>query len=166
MKHVHSIDIVFENCERITLDAGDIGFIAIGAVKPFIKRVGCNSILEMNIVEEVAFELFSSCISRLYNPFGLSNQYKIIRERLLEHNDITQLVIHYEDNSSAEFYVNWNGDMENNYQKSIVGKNGNFYLVISEYKNIIDYFPSEITDDVEKATVVSAIIRQAHRKVN
>lgn len=147
MKHIESIEFVFENCECFSIDANYFGEFLIDDIHYSIQRIASNSIFKMAIADTIVIELFSEG-DREYHPFGALETTTIF-ERLQKYNDITQVIIHYEDQTEETYFVNWaEGDEFENKNQSICKSDlGNFYIVISEEKDFSTFFDTEYMND-------------------
>lgn len=155
MHTAKSIDITFENCETITLEPKDIGFFSIENIAEYISRDSINSISKYKKSNLVIIEIFASKINSEYFPFDIPSEKMLIKERFL-YNDITSLEIYYSDGSSEEIFVEYNGNETNDFQKTVIGNNGNLYIVISKDSNITDYFTTEMLNDEELALLIQS----------
>lgn len=154
MKLIEKIDITFENCESITLPQKVLGECYLGDIKTEIYRVASNVISKVTYANEVALEIFFPEAEELGNKSPLFDKNDTIFDRLMRHNDITHITLTYDDNSIEEYCVNYiaencNLGAQNLNQSTIVSQCGNIYIVISEIKDIKDYFNLETINDKE-----------------
>lgn len=147
MKHIKSIEFVLENCESFSIDANYFGAFLIDDIRYSIQRIASNSIVKMAIADTIVIELFSEG-DREYRPFGALEKITIF-ERLQGYNDITQVVIHYEDQTEETYFANWaeDDDCENKNQSVCKSDLGNLYIVISEEKDFSAFFDTEYMND-------------------
>ena len=150
MNNVKSIDIVFENCEEYTFPKEDIGYFEISDIREKIFRCACNAISKYKTAYCVNIELFDTnrfqedCIDR--------NVVADVFARIANHNDITQIHIHYKDGTEEQYLVDYNElnvalDAPNKNQKSYISDLGNLYVVISEKEKLEDVFNKEEIND-------------------
>ena len=152
-----SITFTFENCDMITIDGKYIGNFLVDEIKTSIQRVACNAIMKMDIAKVIAIEIHKDA-NKSTHAFG---RKRMTFDRFLEYDDITsiefELAEQYVDEGQEpitehyDYFVNWVGDsdMENDAQHSYVSKDNNLYIVISDGKNVEDYFDFEMIDDSE-----------------
>ena len=147
MKHIKSIEFVFENCESFNIDTNYFGAFLIDDIRYSIQRIACNSIVKMAIADTMVIELFSEG-DREYRPFGALEKTTIF-ERLQKYNDITQVIIHYEDQTEETYFANWaeGDDCENKNQSVYRSDLGNLYIVINEEKDFATFFDTEYIND-------------------
>lgn len=147
MKHIESIEFVLENCEDFSIDANYFGAFLIDDIRYSIQRIASNSIVKMAIADTIVIELFSEG-DREYRPFGALETITIF-ERLQQYNDITQIIVHYEDQTEEICFANWaeGNDCENKNQSVCKSDLGNLYIVISEEKDFSAFFDTEYMND-------------------
>lgn len=147
MKHIESIEFIFENCEDFSIDANYFGKFLIDDIHYSIQRIACNCIIKTTIADTIAIELFSEG-DREYRPFrGLEKA--TIFERLQKYNDVTQIIVHYEDQTEEAYFTNWaeGDDFENKNQSVCKSDLGNLYIAISEEKDFSAFFNTEYMND-------------------
>lgn len=146
-----NITFTFENCEMITIDGKHIGNFLVDEIKTSIQRIACNAIMKMDIAKVIAIEIHKDA-NKSTHTFG---RKLMTFDRFLEYDDITSIEFALDDGNgnctNYDYYVDWVGDsdMENEAQHSYVSKDNNLYVVISDGKNIEDYFDFETIDDSE-----------------
>lgn len=150
MNNVKSIDIVLENCEVYTFHREDIGDFEISDIREKIFRCACNAINKYKTAYFVNIELFDT--SRFQTTTFDENNKTDTFKRILEGNDITQIHIHYEDDTEEQYLVDYNDLNEalgapNKNQKSYISDLGNLYVVISEKEQFEDVFNKEKIND-------------------
>ena len=141
---VKSIELLFENCEFITIPANVIGEFIVDDIKKKIARRAANSISDYLVANTVVLELFKVGDLK-YHPFGIEDMEDTKFNRIDSGRDITAISITYEDNTEETYYVNYLSQSDvigavNVYQKTYFSNDGNLYLVISENDTIEDYF--------------------------
>lgn len=157
MRSIKSIQFVFENCESFSIDVRYFGSFELSDFYTTINRFGCNCIAKINYVDTVVLEIFSEG-NKKYAPFGFSDDVTTYFDRLRAYNDITRIEIVYSDNTSEEFYVDYEGDQFNKYQKSYTNKFGDLYIVISKDKDIFDFFDEDEINDKDVVTFNKNVI--------
>lgn len=153
---IKSIEFIFENCECLTIDGRYIGDLIIEDIRTSIRRVACNSIMRM-----VSCKSFAISINKLVNiktiHTGFDEVYPL--ERINSGTEITYIIITYSDNSTETIYMNWSNESEwhNPYQKSLITKKGDLYLVIDKELNIEDIWDENYINDNHKWGIVYGI---------
>lgn len=111
---IFKIDLVFENCEVISIDVyeHETSFNASNIV----ENIHCHGQDEYRM--KVA-DMVQVCVG--YSSLSLKSQIGTTLQEKLSHNDITSIVLIYEDKSEEQIYVPWdedqqNSDFENSYQ--------------------------------------------------
>lgn len=149
-----NITFTFENCDMITIDGKYIGNFLVDEIKTSIQRVACNAIMKMDIAKVIAIEIHKDA-NKERCALGCDNWKQMTFDRFLEYDDITSIELTLDDGdgncTDYDYYVDWVGDsdMENEAQHSYVSKDNNLYIVISDGKNVEDYFDFEMIDDSE-----------------
>ena len=92
----------------------------------------------MAIADTIVIELFSEG-DREYRPFGGLEKTTIF-ERLQKCNDITQIIVHYEDQTEEAYFTDWaeGDDCENKNQSVCKSDLGNLYRELRRYNQILD----------------------------
>jgi len=167
-KYVKLIDLTFENVQGLKIPAQYIGSFKIAKIEKEIQRIASNSIEEIQWANEVFLEIVGN--PRLYNheynplfdyhPFCLADELPTFG-RALEFDDITDIVVEYEDGSNETYYVYYEcsgGSDENIMQQTRVGKNGSLYILIGKNLNMDQYVsPEELIDIKEQRKLRHAI---------
>lgn len=148
MKSVKSVEFVFENCECFSIDAKYFGTLKLSDFHLCIQRIAANAIVKMNCVGTVAMEIFSDG-NKKYAPFGCEDEAEKCFDRLNMYHDITSIEIIYDDDTSETYYVDYEGDATNEYQKNYMNNFGDMYIVISKDKGISDFFDEDEINDEE-----------------
>lgn len=163
MRNVKIIEFVFENCECLEIEAKYFGGVHLDDIRTSIARIACNSIAKMQTVHSAVFEIFSEANTE-YAPFGSQSDKMVKFDRLVAWDDITQIIVHYEDNQEEVYYVDYDDDgndglgAPNKNQKSCISALGNLYLVIEKDKNIGDYFDENDIDNEEEVDAMKSMI--------
>lgn len=153
-----NITFTFENCDQITIDGKYIGDFIVEEIKTSIQRVASNAIMKFDIAHIIAIEIHKDANKeRSCFDFWGCNDFKrhMIFDRFSEWADITHIDFTLENSDGIEneysYTTNWVGDsdMENDAQHSLVSTNGNLYIVVSDGKNVENYFDVEMINDSE-----------------
>lgn len=151
MKEVKAIEVIFENCESFKIKKHLLLAFDIGDIHTHICRYACNFIGRYQLAGRVVLEISKEIEKEDYHLFGMDSKFEKSGKykRLCNYNDITHVNVIYDDDSTEEFSVNYHEEQEgilgaeNINQKTVVGKNGNIYIVIEEGSEISDYFDEE-----------------------
>ena len=152
-----NITFTFENCDRITINGKYIGDFLVDEIKTSIQRVASNAIMKFDIAYEFAIEIHKDANKERssFDFWDHNDDKHMIFDRFSKWADITRIdfVLEGSDGSETDYSytTNWVGDsdMENDAQHSYVSKDNNLYIVISDSKNVEDYFDFEMIDDSE-----------------
>ena len=149
---INSIEFVFENCEFIEFDEKYIGRFSLDHITRSVRRIASNAIKDLTTANDVAIEIFSEG-NEEYSCYGSTPAMKF--ERILRHNDITSIVVHYSDGFYEEFFVNYDeGEHDgklgapNIFQSTTLSNLGNLYIVISSDFSVTEMFDQSINDEV------------------
>jgi len=152
MIEVKELNIVFENCEEITIPKNVIGTLLIEKIHPVIQRIACNSISKYYVADEIVMEIFKEGDIK-YKPFGCSEEESTLK-RLSQYADITGIEIVYKNGEKENLLVDYDeGENEGtlgapNINEDIyVSELENIYIVISKDKKVKDYFDKERIND-------------------
>lgn len=155
------IEFVFENCDSIKIEGKYIGDFLVDNLETSIKRIACNSIEKIDVANTVAIEIHKDANKERYqfDQEHIENFKQMTFDRFKEYGDITSIQFELEEDYVEEgqgpcreyydYYVDWTGDSEytNESQKTYLSKEGNLYIVISDGKNIEDFFDLEEIED-------------------
>lgn len=144
MKHIKSIELIFENLDSFNIDQKYIGDFFLGECETQIKRNAVNTISRMEFANIVFFEIFKNG-NEQYNEFD-SGDLIYNFDRILEYNDISSILIEYDDDTSESFFVDYSPEndefgMPNIKQFSVVSDFGHLYCLIADkekYKNELE----------------------------
>lgn len=150
MDEVRSIEIVFENCDCLTLKRNLLGGVYISGIHETIRRVASNSLCKFKSADEIVLEVLPEAAEQDYCPFGLEDEKAKKMKRLSQLNDITAVIIMYKNGSREYIYTDYDeGDQEgqlgapNINQKIYMSPGKHLYIVIARGKEISDYFTEE-----------------------
>jgi hypothetical protein len=137
-KKIKSIDIVFENCEEFNIPASCVEFLYATINKKTIRVQNYSNHEECEQSESLTAKYFKICISNIDEIPDSTMMGTTIGEKFItriQGNDITQIHIQYNDNSTFWFHVLWNYDNEycNTYQYNCI-KDNNLWIIISKDK--------------------------------
>lgn len=137
---IKNIELVLENCEVIDVDAKYIGKIIAQDIFPAIINVGYGDIRKRFRCYMFGIELHKDLdqygVVQNYTPNGSPGVFN----RLTDYNDITQIVVHYDDGVEETYFVDYDGDEENANQKSHISAAGHLYIKISLMHSFGDMF--------------------------
>ena len=148
MQNVKSIELVFENCEYVTIPSEFIGTLELDGIRQHISRVASNCISKMTAIKNVAIEIFKNADGE-HSPFGMESEKTTIFGRITSCDDITSIIVNYDDESSETLYVDYEEEYEgvlgaeNKLQTTKTNKFGDVYIVISKQHSFEDYFDEE-----------------------
>lgn len=156
---IKEIELVFENCEVITIPGKYIGRFYVGNIRKSLSRIAVNSTRMFETARKIVIEIHKD--AEVPNrPFGTEDENdNSTFDRILKCNDITDIEITLEDAYGKEkeehyvFYTDWIGDSEykNEGQKSKRSELGHLYILITRKNKKEGYFdkvfpPEEIND--------------------
>lgn len=164
MKRIKSIRFVFENCECFSIDAKYLGEFELSDIHKCIHRIAANCIAKMDCANTVAIEIFSEG-NKEYSPFDvIRDEDETLFDRLNMYHDITSIDIIYDDDTSEMYYVDYEGDETNEYQKNYMNNFGDMYIVISKDKGIFDFFDEDEINDEEIISFAKDMIFRLEEK--
>lgn len=150
-RYIKKIELLFENCEQVTLPVSALGCVVIRSINMEIFRGAINAIYEGFYADEVALEILPNA-----NEVGSNDTFddgaKTILERIMAWNDVTLINVIYDTGEELCLSVDYDdgGDdrlgAPNVNQKTYLSKNGALYLVIGKGKAIEDYFQLDEID--------------------
>lgn len=155
---IKEIELVFENCEVITIPGKYIGRFYVGNIRKSLSRIAVNSTRMYETAKKIVIEIHKDAETQ-NRPFGTEDDDSTF-DRILKWNDITSIEITLEDAYNKEnkeehyvFYTDWIGDSEyeNEGQKSKRSELGHLYIVITKKNKKEGHFdkifpPKEIND--------------------
>jgi hypothetical protein len=154
-KQIKNIDLGFENCEVMSIDCKSIGHLHIDEIKDSIRRIAVNSVSKMRCCEH-----FSLSINRndniSYLPFDQEEWEMNKFERITQSRDIVSVGVHYEDGTSEDFYVPWEGELDysNECQNTYENEFGDLFLVINKNKKVEDVLNNSEINDKNRMDVI------------
>lgn len=126
-KKIKSIEITFENCDGVTIPFECIRYISLRNITENLCASSFSK--KFNRTKEIGnlFVSFNDKFDLLVCSFTGDSA----KDRILKHNDITQISVIYEDGESEWFFVNWKSDTEDNPLQRTYEEDG-FCLEIGE----------------------------------
>ena len=162
MEDVKSIEVVFENCESFEIEAKYFGGVQFEDIRTSIARIACNAITKFQTAYSVVLEVFSEG-NIDYAPFGNEEKQKMF-DRITAHHDITQFIIHYDDDITETYFVDYDEDGDtslgapNKNQQTYLSALGNLYIVIEKDKNLFDFFDKNEIDSHDHVDFLKSMI--------
>ena len=136
---IKEIELVFENCEVITIPGKYIGRFYVGNICKSLSRIAVNSTRMYETAKKIVIEIHKDAETQ-NRQFGTEGDDSTF-DRILKWNDITSIEITLEDAYNKEnkeehyvFCTDWIGDSEyeNKGQKSKRSELGHLYIVITK----------------------------------
>jgi len=159
-KTIMTVELVLENAESIIFLQDDIGMFEVSKLGRKIKRFTMDNIQDTYTAQEVHMQIRS--IANTKNSYTYeTNEEKLPFQRILESNDITQVILWYEDKTVDTFYIEWLSGSEhmNPKQTSKINEStGDLYLSISDKTTVLQYF-GEATSMKEQHPIWKKIFR-------
>ena len=136
-KKVKSVEITFENLDYVDIPVEYFGEFRISGIRTTIERLALNAILQRTTADCVEFELLSQVDDVLPEltqdlSFVPDEQSSLLR-RIVNRRDITSLDLHYDDTTTDQFYIPWEDDKSETYNKLLhtqVNNDGNLLVTI------------------------------------
>lgn len=153
------ITFIFENLDMITIDGKYIGEFLVEDIQTSFFRVACNAIDKMDIANTVVVEIHKDANKPRYQ-LGIKEYEQLTFDRFAG-GDIVAIDFELTETNSGDdetfnggcysYYTKWIGESDyvNQAQKYYVSNCGNLYVVISDGKNIEDFFRLDAIDDSE-----------------
>ena len=136
-KRLISVDLVFENCDFVKIDADNIEFY----ISDFneVTFICSNSTTKHEMISDFS-AIIEKKANKKYSEFGVGEESdKTIFERITSYSDITWVQFNYDDKSRDEYVIDWGGesDYDNDFQSSEISNDGNLQIKINK-RNIHD----------------------------
>ena len=138
MNELYYIEITFENCETMSIDAQDINYIYIDGITDSycFRRYSEDNVFESDIKECKHFVIILEETADIeHKAFGVDDDVKeTVFQRLTEFNDITSIELHKEK-ENITIQVPWNYENEeiNSWQESkLINNNKQLRIEIKE----------------------------------
>lgn len=135
-KVIEFVDIVFENCESVTISAKDVYSIYISQINDIITYDTPNDGVMRHIADNIYIELMQSA----YVPvctYGYKMETRNIFERIKEYADIVYIELKYSDDTAEIFYAYWGNNRQdiNEYQYTFDTNHNTLVICITKSKN-------------------------------
>ena len=124
---IQSLEFVFENCEMMEFTKDDIQNMELKGISTQILKVVGNGIAKRFSIDEVFIEIKKEA-NGSHSFFESINTTKFAR--LLQYKDITIIDFHFRDGKAESYYVLYNGEERNSYQKTFYNELGNLVIDI------------------------------------
>ena len=124
-----SVEIVFENCEVITVNSSDVEDLHLIWDKGDLQKdVSSNKLNKVFYLDSAIIKIKNSGNLECEWAGCLNTSFK----RILAYNDITQMYLKYEDGSEDAFYVQWpETDEEENSKQQVILQDDGLLILIS-----------------------------------
>ena len=134
MNKVNEVEFIFENCESLRLPSKYFKSFNLCDIRENVSRISLESIVRSKTAEIVYFEISKETKDMEYIPFGILKLKTNVFDKLSTSNDITSLILYYEDGTKELIFVKWSSENEckNSYQKNSISDSGNLYIAIFE----------------------------------
>ena len=119
-----NIKLIFAYADIVTIYKEDIEQLGISNISTIIKKISKDCIIKSEVANDVVIELNKNVQS--YN----ANSFDDIITRC---GEIVEIRVEWDDVTYDEYLAIAD-------QKTLMSKDGNLYIVISDSKNIEDYF--------------------------
>lgn len=121
MNKLEKIDLIFENCDCVTLIPDMFKYLSIEGIMTDIL-VNCYQYENGELEKIKSCNYFSITINEQGLKTKVSYEDTSLRNRLLAGNDITSICLYFDNKKKMEIYVPWNEKNEwiNSYQKNKV----------------------------------------------
>ena len=131
-KKLKSIDILFENCDSESVDVNNLNLLNINSITS-------NFLLLPDKQQSIGYQaeylqlILKPAANIQRKDFGnIGTDYSLF-DRIVRFNDITAVMLNYEDGSIAEVFLPWGGDnFKNTYMSTKELPNGLFEIIIEE----------------------------------
>lgn len=112
-KTLSSIELLFENVEDATILAKDVGMLFIDNISNTMIKHYNKKIRKVPTIDNLVLQIRDTKTKEWQSPYGVEKM--MLNERLFE-GDIVSIKINYEDGTSEEFSVTYDGDETNSLQ--------------------------------------------------
>lgn len=113
---IESIELIYENCEAVTIPRKYILDIIFIDFKRSFRRVAVNAIRKLESYSHVILEIDGKCEAELCNQEFFGNESSMM-DFLSQRRDITSINVIYVEghtDKNFSFRVNWDDDYSNN----------------------------------------------------
>lgn len=127
MRKLNKIEFYFENCETASLLAPHVERIYVKGTAKDVEYMAGN-LRETLACESIHVKLKKSA-NELYDSFGRMSENQLF-ERIAMYDDIVSVTLSYDDGSSDEIRVPYDGDETNDLQETKTDNEGNLEITI------------------------------------
>ena len=139
-KLVKNIELTFENMDYIEIPNQYFSNFSLENIETNIRRVAVNAIMRYQKARSVIFELRKEANEDFENFDRDMNMVDYngdtLFDRIIDYNDIVDINLIYEDDSSEKFAVEWDDECDDKYknklQISTITENGNLCVQIQK----------------------------------
>lgn len=128
------VKLIFENCESATIESKYIASILIDGIEYTIRKSGYNSINKFAACKFFSISFMPE--ANIYADLNLFAEEISFFDRVSIYNDITGIVLFYENGKREEIYAPWRDYLEeptvNDCQNSFIDDKDNLCVVIKE----------------------------------
>lgn len=143
-KTLSSIELTFENVEGATISAKDVGMLFIDNVRNTMTKHYSKKLRKMPTIDNLVLQIRDTKTKEWQSPYGIEKM--ALSERLAT-NDIVSIKINYEDGTSEEFDVNYDGDEINSLQTTTLCYGDTWIAIGKEsWKMCYKLMPDDETD--------------------
>lgn len=128
MKKLSKIEFYFENCETASLLAPHVDRICVKGTTKDVEYVAGN-LRETRECESIHVKLKKSA-NELYDSFGRMSENQLF-ERIAMYDDIVSVTLSYDNGSSDEIRVPYDGEETNDLQETKIDDDGNLEITIA-----------------------------------
>lgn len=132
---IDSIQLVYENCEVVTIPRRYILELGFYDFKKSFCRTAMNAIENIEVYSHILLEVDGSCDKEVENSELFSNT-KSLMDFLADRKDITQISVNYIDkykDNNFHFFVDWESedDYENKLQTTLINDDKDVAIIIT-----------------------------------
>ncbi|UXU70182.1 hypothetical protein [Mammaliicoccus sciuri] len=115
MKKVKEIELVLENCEYIKIPTNHLANLIIEDIDISVRRTAMNSIDKIQTANSIYIEITEPETIKTIGFFDEDDERSPnCFERLTEYEDITSVIVIYDDDTKENYYVD--SDWDNGYR--------------------------------------------------
>lgn len=147
MTKVKELELVLENCEYIKIPTKHLANIVIEGIDIRVRRNAINNIEKLQTASSIYLNIIKPETIKTLGLFGEADEESLsCSKRILQYEDITSVVVVYEDNTKEEYFVDWDWDNDylNNYQDTQIAKNGNLHVLINREKRLKEFLDDDV----------------------
>jgi hypothetical protein len=126
MKKIKTLKLVYENCDQHILTPDMFSsLIVTGIAKEYM--INCFQYKNGEVSEYITCNSIEVTITNKFVKSAVGDE---IGERMRKWNDITQIVLNFEDGTSENIIVPWSGDGEINHKQEVLFRDNEFIIKI------------------------------------